>query len=132
MKDVEDFIAELPIDEKLILQQLRSILFQIEPRFQERLSYGVPYYYRKRRVCFLWPVSAPLAPKVAGDVKVLLGFCYGSKLSNAHGLLQKQNRKHVYIIPFSRLSSINQQIVQEHIIEAILIDNELHKSNTLK
>jgi hypothetical protein len=83
MKDVEAFIADLPQDEKRILQHLRTFLFEVEPRFREKLSYDVPYYFLNHRVCFLWPASAPLKPKTATDTKVLLGFCKGYLLSTS-------------------------------------------------
>ena len=117
--DVEDFIANLPKDERIIVTRLRALLFEAEPRFREKLSYGVPYFSRNRRVCFLWPSSAPLGPAIA---KVSFGFCYANQLSNAQGLLQSEGRKQVHIIRFSSLSEINEKLLLEIIQEALIVD----------
>lgn len=130
MRDIEDFIADLPIDERRILQRLRAILFEVEPRFKEKLSYGVPYYFRTRRVCFLWPISAPLAPKVTNDAKVIMGFCYADRLSNAQQILFRGNRKQVYTISFSHFSEIDEQALKEIVLEALLVDATFKKKKS--
>jgi hypothetical protein len=120
--DVNEFIINLPRAERIIVSRLRDLLFETEPRFREKLSYGVPYFSRNRRVCFLWPASAPLGPTSA---KVALGFCYANLLSNAQGLLQKEGRKQVYIARFSSVNEIDEKLLLEIIHEALLVD-ELH------
>jgi hypothetical protein len=117
--DVEDFIANLPTDERVIVARLRALLFEAEPRFREKLSYGVPYFSRNRRVCFLWPSSAPLGPTMA---KVSFGFCYANLLSNVQGLLQSEGRKQVHIVRFSSIAEINEKLLLEVIREALIVD----------
>ena len=125
MESVEDFILNLPSDERAMVSTLRTLLYDVDPRFREKLSYGVPYYSRNRRVCFIWPASAPQGPKMA---KVFFGFCYGNMLSNEHNILLSEGRKQVYIVRFSLLKDIDERILQELILEAILVDN-LQKKN---
>lgn len=124
MLDTEEFISGLPRDEQLIVRYLRMVILEASPRFREKLAYGVPYFYLNRRVCFLWPASAPMGPSHA---KVIMGFCYGNKLSNEHGLLLKEGRKQVYMLPISSLEEINLPALRETIQEAILVDEMFKK-----
>ena len=120
--DVNDFIVNLPKEERVIVKKLRDLLIETEPRFREKLSYGVPYFSRNRRVCFIWPASAPLGPK---NAKVLFGFCYANLLSNVQGILLKEGRKQVYIARFSSLNEIDEKLLLEIIQEALIVD-DLH------
>jgi uncharacterized protein DUF1801 len=118
--DVNDFVINLPKEERVIVSRLRNLLFETEPRFREKLSYGVPYFSRNRRVCFIWPASAPLGPI---DAKVSFGFCYANLLSNAQGILLKEGRKQVYIARFSSTNEIDEKLLLEIIQEALIVDD---------
>ncbi len=126
--DWSDFAQALPKEERLIFQRLRDVVLETEPRLVETKSYGVPFYSRKKRICFIWPVSAPDAPKAKNQkddgTLVSLGFCYANLLSNEQGLLLSEGRKQVYIIrlrSFKELTSIENQIA-EILREAVLLD----------
>ena len=127
--EVNEFIINLPKAERIIVSRLRDLLFEIEPRFREKLSYGVPYFSRNRRVCFLWPASAPFGPAKA---KVSFGFCYANLLSNAQGLLLKEGRKQVYIARFSSVNEIDERLILEIIHEALLADDLYFQKKKLK
>ncbi|TND08293.1 MAG: hypothetical protein FD123_2435 [Bacteroidetes bacterium] len=120
----EDFITNLPPGEKQLVEALRSIVLSCSPAFVEKLSYGVPYYFLHRRVCFIWPASAGAA---GIDEGVLLGFCYGNLLSNEQGLLEIDGRKQVYMITIRELSDIKPELFCEIIHEAILVDEGFRK-----
>jgi uncharacterized protein YdhG (YjbR/CyaY superfamily) len=126
MQEVADLIAELPGEEKLITKRLRSLILGTDPRLQEKLSYGVPYFFHHRRICFLWPASLfPCGSKPNPvDVKVILGLCYGNLLSNEQGLLIADNRKQVYLINFTSAKEIDDRLITEIIQEAIMVDDE--------
>jgi hypothetical protein len=128
--DVNDFIINLPKEERVIVSRLRDLLMETEPRFREKLSYGVPYFSRNRRVCFIWPASAPLGPTIA---KVSFGFCYANLLSNAQGILLKEGRKQVHIARFSSINEIDEKLLLEIIQEALVVDDlQLQKKNIKK
>jgi hypothetical protein len=120
MESVDDFIFNLPADEGVLVTKLRALLFEVEPRFKEKISYGVPYYSRNRRVCFIWPASAPLGPE---NAKVSFGFCYGNLLSNEQRILISEGRKQVYIVRYSELKEIDEKTLLEIIQEALLVDD---------
>ena len=127
--DVNDFIINLPKEERIIVSRLRDLLFETEPRFREKLSYGVPYFSRNRRVCFIWPASAPLGPT---NAKVSFGFCYANLLSNVQGLLLKEGRKQVYIARFSSINEIDEKLLLEIIQEALMVDDLHFQKKKLK
>jgi hypothetical protein len=129
MMEVEDFIMALPKDEQLLLNRLRSIILDCDPRIQEKLSYSVPYFFHHRRICFLWPSSACSGPK---DAKILLGFCYGNLLSNEQRLLAGERRKQVYTARFSSLSEIDERVIREVVLEAVLVDEQFAKAKKTK
>ena len=126
--DWTEFSRALPKEENLIFQSLRNLILEAEPRLQEKMNFGVPYYVRNRMVCFIWPVSAPNAPTAKNqtwdNTIVSLGFCYGNKLSNEQGILLAEGRKQVYIIrlrSMKDLKSLEQSII-EIVQEAVIVD----------
>ena len=128
LMDVNDFIINLPKEERVLVSRLRDLLMETEPRFREKLSYGVPYFSRNRRVCFIWPASAPLGPT---NAKVSFGFCYANLLSNVQGILLKEGRKQVYIARFSSINEIDERLLLEIIQEALIVDDwHLQKKKT--
>jgi hypothetical protein len=89
---------------------------------REKLSYGVPFYFRQSRVCFIWPASVPNGGLKEG---VALGFCKGYLMANEEGLLQANGRKEVFAIHYQSASQINWQQVSQWIQEALIIDSGL-------
>jgi Domain of unknown function (DU1801) len=126
--DWSEFAQALPREERLIFNALRKLILETEPRLIETKSYGVPYYSRHKRICFIWPVSAPNAPTAKnqrdGGTLVSLGFCYGNELSNEQGLLLAEGRKQVFIIRLKSLEELNllERKIVEVLNEAVLVD----------
>lgn len=138
LPDWNEFLRALPREEQLITKRLRDIVLETEPRLVEKMNYWVPYYTRNKLVCFIWPVSAPDAPKAknqkADGTLVSFGLCYGNRLSNNQGLLLAEGRKQVYIIrlhSFKELTTIEKQIV-EIIQEAVLVDEQSKRKTRKK
>ena len=133
MRDVENFIDSLPKGERVILKWLREKIISADDRISEKLSYGVPYFIRNRRMFFLWPASAIPRhyEKQHGAPQVTFGFCYGNLLSNAQGLLVDEKRKQVFTIPIYSIAEIPEQPLRETINEAILVDDQFKKKKNL-
>ncbi len=123
MSSVETFLFDLPVSEQQICIRLRDIVLRAAPDFEEMLSYGVPYYFRHRRVCCIWPASAKGGPKRG----VFLGFCQGHLLSNEQGMVEMGNRKQFGLIRFYDVKEIHEAIILEILQEALLIDDHMHK-----
>lgn len=131
--DWTEFSAALPKEEKIIFQYLRNLILETEPKFEEKMNFGVPYYTRNRMVCFIWPVSAPHAPTAKNqtwnNTIVSLGLCYGNKLSNDQGILLAEGRKQVYLVrlrSFGELKKLEKSIA-EIIQEAVMLDDTFAK-----
>lgn len=132
MDEVEHFILQLEPGERTIVQRLRSLILDSDPRIREKLSYGVPYFFHHRRICFLWPVShypCSEEKRKTYPEKVQMGFCYGNLLSNDQRLLRSDGRKQVYTIMFSSLSEIDDRAIREIVAEAILVDDGFLNAN---
>jgi hypothetical protein len=120
MKTIEELIADLPKNEKAIVQPLREIILGCSPDLTEKLSYKVPFYYRYARICFIWPGSLPWGKEKKEGV--LLGFCKGHLLSNEQGLLAMEGRKEVSMVTLFSPKEINEAIIREIVNEAIIVD----------
>lgn len=56
VKTVDDYIAQAPVADQEKLQELRAVIKTTAPDAEERISYGMPYYYYKGRLVYfhLW------------------------------------------------------------------------------
>lgn len=123
MPSIEAFIYDLPKQEQDMCIRLREVILRAAPGFEEMLSYGVPYYFRNRRVCCIWPASAKGGPKRG----VFLGFCRGNLLSNEQGIIEMGNRKRFGLIRYFDVKEIKEDVILEILQEAIMVDNELKR-----
>jgi uncharacterized protein YdhG (YjbR/CyaY superfamily) len=55
-ENVDDYIAQAPKEAQEKLQELRTTIRNTAPEAEERISYGMPYYYYKGRLVYfqLW------------------------------------------------------------------------------
>ena len=119
-RSVEELLATLPAEERVIVEQLREIVLTCLPNAKEKLSYGVPYYFLQSRVCFIWPASVPWG---GIDKGVLIGFCKGHLLSDA-GYLEVGKRKQVLTRTFYTTKEIDRERLSRLLYEAAWIDGE--------
>ena len=117
---MEEFLASLPQKEREITVRLRNIVLKTAQELKEKFSYGVPFYFGKTRVCFIWPASAPFGRK---DSSVEMGFCRGNLLSDEYKILEHGTRKQVYIITYTSTKQIQGKILKELIEEAMIVDD---------
>jgi hypothetical protein len=115
---IEEMLEVLPPEEKKLVEQLRAVVFACIPDATERLSYNVPFYYRHTRICFIWPGSVPWGGIREG---VMLGFCKGSRLTDA-GYLEKGSRKTVFTKTFYTTKEIDREAISQLLYEAVLVD----------
>lgn len=111
----------LPENERHIVDILRQIIKQNLPAdSKEKISYNVPYFYRKRGICIIWPSAIP-----GGGVKegVLLGFWYGNRIQDRDNFLMHGTNKRIYYKTFKSIHEIDQGAIIELLNEAVLIDN---------
>ena len=88
-------------------------LFSSFPGVTIRMNYGIPYFYGKTWLCYLYVLNN-------GDVEV--GFTRGHLLPNPFGLLQSRGRKIVSSVVFSHLEEIPEGLLIETFKDALVID----------
>ena len=137
--DVDEMIASLPRDEKIIVNRLRALVTECIPKATEKAYYGlgVPFYSHNKLICFIWPPSVvwdtsgkkkePRNPK-----GVSLGFNQGHMMSNADGALLAEGRKQVHVMYFKSLADIDEHQVRALLFEAAMIDDESGKKRKAK
>lgn len=114
--DLEEFLEFLPEREKKIVQFLRQLIHDTLPDCKEKLTYNVPYFYRRKGICFIWPSSVTW-----GNVKqngVRLGFTQGMLLNDELNYMDKGGRKQVTTKDFMNIEEIDTDVVKMLLIEA--------------
>ncbi len=118
-----EFWEWLPTNERTITYVLRQIIMETLPRAcKEKLTYNVPFYYGKKRICLLWPASVPWGGFSSG---VLLGFSQGNKLKDPAGYLAHGTNKKVYYKIFKEVNEIDEKPIVALLQEAVETDGIL-------
>ncbi len=122
IRSLVEFWEYLPGDERIIVDVLRQIVLENLPTYcKEKLTYNVPYYYGKRRICMIWPASIPWGGFSKG---VLFGFSQGNKLNDANCFLTHGTNKQVYYKIFHSINEIDANAIISLLKEAIELDNK--------
>ena len=115
-----EFWEWLPENERLIVDVLRQIIIEHLPKAcKEKLTYNVPFYYGKKRICLLWPASVPCGGFSTG---VFLGFSQGNKLKDPFHYLSHGTNKKVYYKIFNSVNEIDERAIVSLLEEAVEID----------
>lgn len=84
------------------------------PGVISKISYRIPFYYRKSWLCYLNPTK---------EEGVEFAFPRGNELSNSQGLLESKSRNQVTSVTFQNIKEIPEATIREIIHEAILLDD---------
>lgn len=115
-----EFWDHLPESERIITDVLRQIILENLPATcTEKLTYNVPFYYGKKRICLVWPASVPWGGFKTG---VLLGFCQGNKLKDAGNYLTHGTNKKVFYKIFHSADEIDEDAIVGLLREAVILD----------
>ena len=119
-RSLVEFWEYLPEKERIITDVLRQIVLENLPAHcKEKLTYNVPFYYGKRRICLLWPASVPWGGFKNG---VMLGFCHGNKLKDADHYLTHGSNTQVFYKIFQSTSEIDIDAIVSLLKEAVETD----------
>jgi len=115
---IEALLEFLPPDERKLTERLRALVLECIPDAREQLSYNVPFYSRRTRICFIWPGSVPW-----GGIKegVSIGFVRGNQLAD-DGWLERGKRKTVFTKTFLSLKDIDADRIRALLFEALDAD----------
>ncbi len=117
--NLDSFLVKLPEAEATLTEALLDIVKDYYPDAKIKLAYGVPYFYLRKRVCFVWPTSIPRSGVQHG---VLLGFCFGNDINDPTGKFKGLQNKYVRFAVYEKLESIRIPEIQQWLIEARVID----------
>ena len=123
-KNIDQFLDFLPDTELKLVEPLRELILESIPELTEKLSYNVPYYFRNRRVCFIWPASIPW-----GNVHmegVMLGICEGVLLTD-HEYFRMGQRKRVATRTYQSLHEMDFDLIRYYLFQAVEIDRSYSK-----
>ena len=110
----------LPENERIIVDVLRQIVIENLPRHcNEKLAFGVPYFYGKRGICIIWPASVPRGGIREG---VLLGFWQGNRLKDEDGYLTQGTNKKVFYKIYKDPEDIDEAAIVKLLREAVRLD----------
>lgn len=113
MNAVENFILDTDPETQEILEVLRQFILASDPHIREKISYGIPFFFRKKNICYL-------NPKING---VDLGFVSGTKLAFTHPTFELKDRKQVKTLHYTSVQEIDFTVLDKILQEAILIDD---------
>jgi hypothetical protein len=115
-----EFWEYLPEDERIIADVLYQIIIETLPTYcKEKLTYNVPFFYGKRRICFIWPASIPWGGIKSG---VLFGLCQGNKLNDVNNFLTHGNNKQIFYKVYHSPEEIDYEAIVCILQEAVQID----------
>ena len=121
IKSILDLFEILPENERIIVDVLRQIIIENIPgRCKEKISYNVPFFYRNRGLCIIWPSTIP-----RGGIKegVLLGFWYGNKLNDSDHYLSHGTNKQIFYKIYKSPDEIDEEALVKLLKEAVKVDD---------
>lgn len=124
-RNISDFLEDLEESELKIVNYLREIILENAPECTEKLAYNVPFYYRRYRMCFIWPASIPWGSVQEG---VALGFSYGANISGLEVMPKQEIGRKIY----HSVDEIDKQEVIHLLNEAMLLDDEIYRNKKKK
>ena len=121
-KSYDDFFNHLTNDEKKIVLELQGLIEECIPNAKRKLSYNVPFYSLKKRICFIWPASVPWGNVALKGVQ--FGFCQGFLLNDPEQFLDRGSRKQVYSKTYFKISEIeyDRDLLRHFLFEAVEVD----------
>ena len=120
IKNLVELYDLLPENERIIVDILRDIISAHIPDIKEKISYNVPFFYRNKSLCLVWPTSIP-----RGGIKkgVLLGFWYGHLLEDIDQYLTHGTNKQIFYKIYQSPEEIDEEAVAKLLRAAVNLDN---------
>jgi hypothetical protein len=108
-------------DHKAMVTVLKELVYHAIPDIKEKLSWNVPFFYKKKTICFIWPGSIPWGKKTKNGVE--FGFTKGY-LMKPNSYLEKGNRKQIHLKTYYTVDQIeaDSEIIIELLKEADALD----------
>jgi hypothetical protein len=117
---VGELLDYLPSDQLEITEMLRRLVFETLPHVREKLSFNVPFFYRRNSICLIWPGAVPWGKHRKEGVEFAL--THADKIPFADSYFEKGKRKMVFNRRFYHPSDIDTGILASFLLEAAEID----------
>ncbi|MGA0560014.1 DUF1801 domain-containing protein [Larkinella sp. VNQ87] len=115
---VDEYINRQKPEIHRLLTQIRRLILESAPRIQEKITWGVPFYFHKGHLCYLNPLRS-------AEAAVDLCFLRGYELADEQNILENRGRRTVRSLVV-RADSVNEEQIRQLLQEAILL-NETSK-----
>ena len=119
---VSEFLAHLPEDELIVVETLLRLVRDTIPDVRIKLAYNVPFFYRHRRIGFIWPASVPWGKVSAG---VALGFVNGHQWEAAEATDSQVSRR-----VYHRTEEIDEDTLTQALWEAAELDRQQYEARS--
>lgn len=128
IRSVLQLYEAIPGDERMMVDILRQVVSeQLPANGKEKISYNVPFFYGNKGICIIWPSAIPRGGITKG---VLLGFWYGSKLTDTDNYLIHGTNKQIFYKIFNSAAEINIKAIIKLLKEAVELDSKWIKKNS--
>ncbi|MBK8520708.1 MAG: DUF1801 domain-containing protein [Chitinophagaceae bacterium] len=114
---VDEYIDNLSETQQAIAKNLRSLLFNLVPEIQEKLSFKIPFYHYFGMFCYINAIPNGID----------LGLCRGKDLTGEFPSLELMGRAIVASVSLHSVKDIKEKEVREIIIAAALWNEEAKK-----
>ncbi len=117
-KAVDIYLRHTPKLLRILMLEVRSIIWKTVPDIEETIKFTVPFYSRKGLLCYL----SPLKTKDG----IYIGFTKGFLMSDESGIFTGKNLKQIRHIEFRKNSDIKKKLLNNYLEEAVML-NELKR-----
>lgn len=128
IKNIAELYSILPENEQIIVDVLRQIVIETIPNIKEKISYNVPFFFKNKGICIIWPSSVPRGGISNG---VLFGFWYGNRLIDSDHYLTHGTNKQIFYKIYHSPETIDVKSIQTLLLEADKIDSYSTKSKSI-
>ena len=115
MKLVEDYLNNI---KKTELNELAFFIHQFiltYPGITSKISYGIPFYYGKKWICYL---------NITKQNQLEWAFTRAKEMKNKSGFLQFNGRKQVAGITLNNINELHEDILEELMQDALDLDQK--------
>ena len=124
--NLSELVILLPEEERIMVDMLRQIIIETLPGYcLEKIAFNVPFFYRNKGLCIIWPVTVPRGGIRSG---VLLGFWYGHKLNDPDHFLSRGTNKKIFYKIYQSPEEIDQRPVKRLLNQAIKLDRTFKRA----
>ena len=112
MNPVESYIENQNEPMREMMDILRYIILSANTDMKEKISYGIPFFYMQKNICYLNQTKYGLD----------LGIVKGIGINRNFPGLELKDRKQVKTIRFQKLDDIDFELIHQILDEAIKLD----------